>query len=257
MWASCASDTRDPACTRPAASPLSRFTARRRSGVPTSTLPLAHLPLAQRTTATLPAWLAERMQITAIQQGFQVRPRSDNPAPSSRGAGCRDRGSAWKSDLPPPKHSSSCAARRTRSSTSARLLAWREPRARRCTRVLGCSKGTNKLFHAVSRPLSPNPRFLAAGCHSDDASVNPALASEAFPPRTGTTGRIDVRRISIGGYNKTPALAHTGLLCYRCTMCIRTSSTSAFALPTCVAKRRRNASRAACAPLKNIPTTPF
>lgn len=63
------------------------------------------------------------------------------------------------------------------------------------------------------------------------------LASEAIPPRTRTTGRIDLRRISMGGYNKTLALAHNRLSRYRCTMCIRTSSTPAFALPTCVAKR--------------------
>ena len=220
MWASCASDTRDPACTRPAASPLSRFTARRRSGVPTSTLPLAHLPLAQRTTATLPAWLAERMQITAIQQRFHVRPRSDNPAPSSRGG-----------RVPRPRE-----RMEKRPATSKTFL------------ILRCAPHAILHLRTIAR---------LEGATRTPVHVNPALASEAFPPRTGTTGRIDVRRISIGGYNKTPALAHTGLLCYRCTMCIRTSSTSAFALPTCVAKRRRNASRAACAPLKNIPTTPF
>ena len=39
MWASCASDTRNPACTHLAVRPLSRFTARPRSGVPTSRFP--------------------------------------------------------------------------------------------------------------------------------------------------------------------------------------------------------------------------
>ena len=62
-------------------------------------------------------------------------------------------------------------------------------------------------------------------------------ASDAIPPRTRTTGRIDVRRISMGGYHKTLALAHNRLSRYRCTMRIRTSSRPAFALPTYVVKR--------------------
>lgn len=157
MWASCASDTRDSASTHPAREPS--FEGHRTAPLrrPDVTLPLTHLPRAQHATATLSA-LARGGNANQRHPGkeIQVRcPRGRTAASSQRGTGCRHRGSAWKSDLPPPEHSSSCAARRTQSSTPARLLVRRESCAHPCTRVLGCSKRTTTLFHAVSQPLSP------------------------------------------------------------------------------------------------------
>ena len=81
MWASYASDPRNPACTHPARDPSFEVHRKAPQRRPDVTLPLAHLPRAQHATATLPARLGEGMQITAIQQGFHLRRRNSEPAP--------------------------------------------------------------------------------------------------------------------------------------------------------------------------------
>ena len=83
MWASCASDTRNPACARPAREPsfeVHRTAPQRRPDV---TLPLSHVPRAQHATATLPARLEEGLQIRGIQEGMHVRRQRGEAAPSS------------------------------------------------------------------------------------------------------------------------------------------------------------------------------
>ena len=72
------------------------------------------------------------------------------------------------------------------------------------------------------RSRNPFPRTsnsFQRPCRSDNGGAILPLAAEAIPPRTDTTGRIDLRRVSIGGYNKTPALAHNRL-CDIDTQCV-------------------------------------
>ena len=109
MWASYASDPRNPACTHPARDPSFEVHRKAPQRRPDVTLPLSHVPRTQRATATLPARLEEGMQVRGIQEGMHVRRQSKNRSKFTGGPGVEIAGAHGKAtchlqNIPPHAH---------------------------------------------------------------------------------------------------------------------------------------------------------